>query len=516
MPSAHMNFHSISDVLFANSCVDPDRTAIVSNNSEITYADLQTRTSCVANALLKHGIGRGDRVALLLPNCIEFVEAFFGITAVGAIVVPLNTRLHPTEHVALFKDCRPKLLIAHQDYGSTVTALRAAGMSINAIFVADGPTLAGQIDYRDWAGTITSTPQVFGPVSGSTPASILYTSGTTAAPKGVVLTHRNYLTDFEHVATVTKASQLSVNLQLSPMYHAAAAHTLAHLTVGGTSLLNLRFDPEEVLRQIARYRVTYFFAVPTMLYQLMDHPSIANYDISSLQTISYGAAAITGARLEHAMRVFGHKLLHAYGMTETTSHASVLNPEDHLIAPGSIGRGLPGTQLRVVAEAGQRDVKPEEVGEIIVKGDHVMSCYWERPNETQKAIRDGWLYTGDLARVASNGYVFIVDRKKDMVISGGVNIYPREAEEVLARHPAVADVAVFGLPDSHWGESLMAVVVLRPSHTTTEQELLDFARSHLAGFKLPKKLEFLETLPKTASGKIQKTELRNQFLNDIP
>lgn len=510
-----MKFQNISDVLFANSCVDRDRTAIVSNNNEITYADLQSRTSCVANALLKHGIGRGDRVALLLPNCVEFVEAFFGVTAVGAIIVPLNTRLHPSEHVALFKDCRPKLLIAHQDYGSTVTALRVAGMSIDTIWVADDATLAGQIDYRDWTGTMTSTLPVIGSVSGSTPASILYTSGTTSAPKGVVLTHRNYLTDFEHVEAVTKASKHSVNLQLSPMYHAAAVHTLALLTVGGTSILNLRFDPEEVLRQIQRYRVTYFFAVPTMLYQLMDHPNLANFDISSLQIISYGAAAITGARLEHAMRVFGPKLLHAYGMTETTSHASVLNPEGHLIAPGSIGRGLSGTQLRVVAEAGQRDVKPGEVGEIIVKGDHVMSCYWERPEETQKTIRNGWLYTGDLARVDSDGYVFIVDRKKDMVISGGVNIYPREAEEVFAKHPAVADVAVFGLPDSHWGESLMAAVVLRPLHTTTEQELMEFARSHLGGFKLPKRLVFLEILPKTASGKVQKTELRKQFLSDI-
>lgn len=511
-----MNFQTFSDVLFANSCVDRDRTAIVCNDKEVTYTDLQARTSRVANALLKYGIGQGDRVALLLSNGVEFVEAFFGITAIGAIVVPLNTRLHPNEHVALLKDCRPKLLIAHQNYGTTVEALRAAGMSIDAVCVADGAALEGQIDYRDWTGAMPSTLPVVGVVSGSTPASILYTSGTTSAPKGVVLTHRNYLTDFEHVAVVSKANKHSVNLQLSPMYHAAAVHTFAHLAVGGTSLLNLRFDPEEVLRQIERYRVTYFFAVPTMLYQLMDHPSLATYDISSLRLISYGAAAITGARLEHAMRVFGTKLLHAYGMTETTSHASVLNPEDHLIAPGSIGRGLPGTQLRVVTKGGQRDVKPGEVGEIIVKGDHVMSCYWERPQETQEAVRDGWLYTGDLARVDSAGYAFIVDRKKDMVISGGVNIYPREAEEIFAKHPAVADVAVFGLPDSHWGESLMAVVVLRPSHTTSEQELLEFARSHLAGFKLPKRLEFLDALPKTATGKVQKTELRKQFSSNIP
>ena len=498
---------TLRDVIEVHRHADPQRVALLVGDETITYRQLCGRIAGVAHVLAGHGIVRGDRVAVLLPNCPEYLEAFFGIVAIGAVAVPLNTRLHPAEQVRLLQDCRPRLLLAHDDYAVSIAAITAATPALEAVVRVGGTPIAGEHGYQRWRGEADALPAVA--LTGEETAAILYTSGTTSAPKGVMLTHRNYLADFAHVAAAIGLTPDSVNLQLSPLYHAAAVHTLVHLMAGGTTVLAPRFDPAWVLEQIESRRVSYFFAVPTMLYQLLDHPEVARYDLASLQTISYGAAAITGARLQQALAVFGSKLLHAYGMTETTSHASVLSPQDHLVAAGSIGRGLPGTTLRVIDEAGA-DAAPDTVGEIVVCGDNVMRGYWERIEETAATLRNGWLYTGDLARVDSRGYVYIVDRTKDMVISGGVNIYPREVEEVLARHPAVAEAAVYGVPDAHWGEALAAAIVLKPGMNACEKELLDFARERLAGFKLPKQLALIDSLPKTASGKVQKTELRKQ------
>ncbi len=501
---------SLAGVLFDDARNDADRPALICDERAVSHGTLRARVAALARALVAEGVNSGDRVAVLLPNGAEFVEAFFGITAIGAIVVPLNTRLHPGEHAALLADCTPVLMIVSTDYADSATRVARSVRSVRT-FVTVGRDDHGTVapTYEHWIGTHAG-PLPRAAVVPNSPAALLYTSGTTAQPKGVVLTHGNYLADFRHVASEAGAGPHSVNLQLSPLYHAAAVHTLAHLAVGGTSILLRRFDPTEVLENIQRHRVTYLFAVPTMLYELLDHPALGRYDIGSLRTISYGAAAISGARLEQAQSRFGPKLLHAYGLTETTSHASVLRAEEHLIAPGSIGRGVDDVELRLVDEQG-RDVAPGDVGEILVRGPNVMAGYWNRPEETARALRDGWLHTGDLARRDDRGFIYIVDRKKDMVISGGVNIYPREAENVLARHPAVADVAVFGVPDPRWGEALAAAVVLREGADADAASLLAFARNRLGGFKLPKHVHFVEALPKTASGKVRKDDLRKMF-----
>jgi fatty-acyl-CoA synthase len=259
---------------------------------------------------------------------------------------------------------------------------------------------------------------------------------------------------------------------------------------------------------IEQERVTYFFAAPTALYQMMDHPDFPRRDHSSLQTISYGAASISKARLTEAAQIFGPILFHAYGMTETASHASALLQADHAIALGSIGKGIGECEIRVVDDTG-KNCRAGEIGEIIARGPNVMKKgYWRRPDATAEMIRDGWLHTGDLARIDENGFVYVVDRKKDMVISGGVNIYPREIEDVIAAHPAVAEVAVYGTPDAHWGEALNAAVVLREGKSATEQDIVDFCRNRMGGYKVPKRIRFMTVLPKTASGKILKTELR--------
>jgi len=292
---------------------------------------------------------------------------------------------------------------------------------------------------------------------------------------------------------------------------AACAHSFFHLASGAATVLIEKFEPGEALRMIEQERVTYFFAAPTALYQMMDHPDFARRDHSSLKTISYGAASISMARLREAAQAFGPILIHAYGMTETTSHASILLAPDHAGALGSIGKGLGQCEMRVVDPLG-KDCPVGEIGEILVRGPNIMKKgYWRRPDATAEAFRDGWLSTGDLARTDEHGFVYVVDRKKDMVISGGVNIYPREIEEVIAAHPAIAEVAVHGMPDPHWGEALAAAVVLREGKSASVQEIIDFCRNRIGGYKVPKHIKIVNALPKTASGKIMKTELRASF-----
>lgn len=505
---------TLRDILDPQRLAAPEHIALIEVDREMSYHALAQRVAGVAHALKDQGIVPGDRVAILLPNNTAFLECFFGIVSIGAIVVPLNTRLHPREHVQLLRDCGPALMVAHGDHADTVDAVRAAFPAMPVVMQDAHQPMPDVADYAAWRPLRDALPPL--EIEADQPASLLYTSGTTSSPKGVVLSHRNYMADFDNVRAVAGLDAGSINLQLSPLYHAAGVHTQVHLAVGGTTILQPRFDPLQVMAAVQHYGVHYFFCVPTMLYQILDHPQREQFRLDSLRTISYGAAAITGARLEQALDVFGCKLLHAYGMTETTSHASILRPEEHLQAAGSIGRGLPGTALRVVdaqgndvaADVAADGAAPDAIGEIIVRGANVMQAYWQRPDETRVVLRDGWLHTGDLARRDARGFVYIVDRKKDMIISGGVNIYPRETEEVLARHPAVAEVAAYGIPDELWGEALAAAVVLRPGREVTADALLAFAAQQLARMKLPKVLFFVDTLPRTASGKVQKARLR--------
>lgn len=502
MTAAPLN--SLRDVLFANPAIATERNAIMFDGRWLTFGALRTRVGQVAAALKRSGIGRGARVAVLLHNRPEFIESYFAVTGIGAIFVPLNWRLHAAEHAALLADAEPKLLIAARDYAPSFARLRQEAPSLQQIIVADGRL--GDDSYETWIAPGGTMPAAE-PLGPHTEASILYTSGTTSRPKGVVLTHGNYLADFANVASVVRPEAASVNLQISPLYHAACIHSFFHLANGSATILIEKFDAGEALRLIEQQRASYFFAAPTALYQMMDHPDFATRDRSSLKAISYGAAGISKARLSEAARAFGPILLHAYGMTETTSHASILTSADHATALGSIGKGLGRSEIRVLDERNEA-CAPGEIGEIVIRGPNVMKGYWKRPAATAETIRDGWLHSGDLARTDAHGFVFVVDRKKDMVISGGVNLYPREIEDVIAAHPAVAEVAVFGVPDAHWGEALAAAVVLRAGQTAGASDIVAFCRERIGGYKVPKRIQILPELPKNASGKILKTGLR--------
>jgi fatty-acyl-CoA synthase len=499
------NMRSLRDVLFANPRISPERKAVMFDGRWRSFGELQARVGAVGAALRRASVAPGDRVAVLLPNRPEFIESYFAVTGIGAILVPLNWRLHAAEHAALLADAEPVLLIGARAYEPSFERFRREVASLRRIVAVYSAGNAPD-SYEAWIGAGGAMPGTAG-LDQDTDAAILYTSGTTSRPKGVVLTHGNYIADFANVASVVRPDQSGVNLQVSPLYHAACIHSFFHLAYGAATVLIEKFEAGEALRLIEQEHATYFFAAPTALYQMMDHPDFPGRDRSSLKAISYGAAGISRARLEEAARAFGPILLHAYGMTETTSHASLLQSADHAIALGSIGKGLGQSEIRVVDEHGVR-CRPGEIGEIVIRGPNMMKGYWRRPEATAEAIRGGWLHSGDLARADENGFVYVVDRMKDMVISGGVNIYPREIEDVISAHPGVAEVAVYGVPDERWGEALAAAVVPRPGMSVVPQEIVDFCRGRIGGYKVPKRVRIVDVLPKNASGKILKTELR--------
>lgn len=495
---------SLRDVLFDNPKIARECNAVMFEERWVSFGELQARVGAVGAALKRTGIEHGDRVAVLLHNRPEFIESYFAVTGIGAIFVPLNWRLHAAEHAALLVDAEPKLLMAARIYEPSFERLRREIPSLKRIVVVDDA--GGPDSYEAWIEPGDGMPDAAG-LDRNTDAAILYTSGTTSRPKGVVLTHGNYLADFANVASVVRPDRAGVNLQISPLYHAASVHSFFHLAHGAATVLIEKFDAGETLRLIERERATYFFAAPTALYQMMDHAEFASRDRSSLKAISYGAAGISKARLEEAAGVFGPILLHAYGMTETTSHASLLRSADHALALGSIGKGIGRCDIRIVDECGET-CRSGEIGEIVIRGPNVMRGYWRRPDATAEVIRGDWLHSGDLARTDDNGFVYVVDRKKDMVISGGVNIYPREIEDVISAHPAVAEVAVYGVPDEHWGEALSAAIVLRTGMVVLPPEIIDFCKDRIGGYKVPKRIRIVPSLPRNASGKILKTELR--------
>jgi acyl-CoA synthetase (AMP-forming)/AMP-acid ligase II len=499
---------TLRDVLFNNPHIKAESPAVTFGATTLTYGQLQDAVTRVARQLRSEGVQGGDRVSVLLENVPEYLISYFAITSIGAIYVPLNWRLHASEHVVLMNNAEPKVLIASSAFAESVSAARSGVPSL-ATIVTLGEALEGCEEFYAWSKDAESLPDDFIP-SAEDGAVIVYTSGTTGLPKGALLTHGNVVFDLHNIAGYGKQTPSSTIVHVAPLYHQTCVHVLVHLMFGAHVVLLRKFDVADLLSTVQRFKGTYMFLAPTMLYEILDYPELSKFDLSSLQTIVYGAAPITGARLRKAIEVFGMKLVQGYGLTEATSHVAYLDKQEHLVAEGSIGRGIPGVESRVVNDDG-KDVKPKEIGEIIVRGRTVMKEYWREPKATQETVVDGWLHSGDLAEVDERGFMYIVGRKKDLVISGGVNIYPRDIEEVLSEHKGIAEAAAFGVPDPYWGEALTAAVVPREGFALDPAEVQAFCREHLGGYQVPKRVEVVSTLPKNASGKILKRELRRIY-----
>ncbi len=474
------------------------RPALLLGEAITTYAELDQASALVAGLLRARGVQPGDRVGIMLPNVPEFAVVYYGTLRAGAVVVPMNPLLKSREVGYYLGDSGAKLMFGW--HGAAAEAHQgAAGAEVIEV---DPASFAGLI------GAAEPSPEV-ADRAGDDTAVILYTSGTTGQPKGAELTHASLSTNTEVMKTdLVQLTPDDVIFGGLPLFHSfGQTCTLNTAVASGASLALLpRFDPAQALQIIDGHRATVFAGVPTMFSALLGVPDIASHDVSALRVCVSGGAAMPVEVLREFERVYGCKILEGYGLSETSPVASFNHPDAER-KPGSIGTPIRGVQMRLVDDDGN-DVPPGEPGEIAIRGHNVMKGYWQRPAETAAAIPDGWFRTGDIATVDADGYFFIVDRKKDLIIRGGYNVYPREIEEVLYEHPQVAQAAVVGMPHPQLGEEVAAAVALKPGSTVTATELREFVKGQVAAYKYPREVWLFDALPLGPTGKILKREIK--------
>ena len=495
----------------------PDGIATVFQDRVRTFTEQRDRVAKLAGALHGLGVAEGDRVGILSLNSDRYAELLLAIPWAGAVLNPVNVRWSPVEISYSLDESGTTLLFVDDAFEAMVPKLQELQPSLAAIvFTGDGARPDGLHDYEHLLETAPPIPDAAR--HGDDLAGLFYTGGTTGFPKGVMLSHANLLTS----ALGTQATYPFVVpggrlLHAAPMFHLAdLAAWAAQSMVGGTHVIVPSFEPVSVLAAIQEHGITNALLVPTMIQMLVDHPAVADHDLSSVRVVLYGASPITGAVLERAMKAFPQAdFVQAYGMTELSPVATLLTPEDHRdpVRARSAGRSTAHSQVRIVDEAGI-EVPRGEVGEVIVTGGHVMQGYWGKPEETAAAIRDGWMHTGDGGRMDADGYVYIVDRIKDMIISGGENVYSTEVENAVSTHPEVAACAVIGVPDAEWGERVHAVIVPIEGATPTLEDIRAHAKELIAGYKCPRSIELTAALPVSGAGKVLKRELRARYWAD--
>jgi acyl-CoA synthetase (AMP-forming)/AMP-acid ligase II len=511
----HTGFRLMADMIRHHAAERGDKVAMIFEGRETRYRDLDAGSSRVANAIIAEGVAPQGRVAILAKNTDLFFELYYGTTKAGAVLVPVNSRLAPPEVAFVIEDARAELLFVSEDYYELVEGIRDRLDTVKTV-------IALQDNHPDW--TRYSSWRDAWPATDPTRDSHeretciqVYSSGTTGHPKGVELTHHNLMALLPVAIEEWGSWQLDdVSIVAMPLFHVAGCEWgFVAFYVGGTNVLMAEVDPAAILRTIPEYGVTKALFVPAVILFLLQAPGCAETDFSSLESVVYGASPIPLPVLQRAIEVFGCNFAQVYGLTETSGAVTYLPPEDHDGGERmrSCGRAMRSARIRVVDAEGV-DCPPGSVGEILVAGDQVMKGYWNQPEATAEAIRDGWFHTGDAGYLDADGYLYIHDRVKDMIVSGGENIYPAEIESALAAHPGVADIGVIGIPDDTWGETVMAFVVRRADTRPTEAELDRFARENLAGYKVPRRYQFVDELPRSPSGKLLKRELRKPFWAD--
>jgi long-chain acyl-CoA synthetase len=488
---------NVADALAHAATAYADSPAVKLDDAQLSYAQLDTASQHIAGLLAARGIGPGDRVGIMLPNVPHWGILYYGVLRAGAVAVPMNPLLREREVAYYLSDSGSGLLFAWHAFGAEARA----GSKL-----ADAEAVL--IDPAEFLGLLGSAEPVGGVVdrAGDDTAVILYTSGTTGQPKGAELTHDNLTRNVEVGRELLDASPDDVVFGGLPLFHVFGQTCGLNASVAAGACLTLlpRFDATKTLEILQRDKVTIFQGVPTMYVALVNHPNRADYDLSSLRVCASGGAAMPVEVMTAFEKEFGCVVLEGYGLSETSPVASFNVPDRR--RPGSIGFPVSGVEFRIVDDA-DKDVPEGEPGEIVIRGHNVMKGYWGKPEATAAAIKDGWFHTGDVARRDEDGFYFIVDRKKDMIIRGGYNIYPREIEEVLYEHPAVAEAAVIGMKHAELGEEVAAVVALKPGAEATADELRDYVKSKVAAYKYPRRVELVDSLPKGPTGKILKREI---------
>jgi fatty-acyl-CoA synthase len=501
------------------------KVGVICGENRFTYREFNERVDRLSAALMRLGVQKGDRVAFLSFNCHRLLEAYYGVPQIGAILLAMNIRLTPEELAYILNDAAPRVLCFDPELIPLVEALRPGALSVeHYISMRDvKPAWAVQRFYDELLAASEPADIDFRSIDENSVAELFYTSGTTAYPKGVMLTHRNLYLHAFYTALGLGASDRDVHLYTVPLFHVnswGAPHI--YTLLGGRHVMLRKFDPPSVLAIVQQERVTRLHLVPAMAIALINHPDFSRYDLSSVQEVMIGGAPTNTALIQELEKKIPSCIAKGgYGLTETSPVLTIAHAKEHLAddlgeknlrRKATAGYALAGSEIRVVDLDG-RDVGADakQVGEVVVRGDVVMEGYWRQPEATAAALRDGWFHTGDLATIDEEGYILIVDRGKDMILSGGENVASAEIERVLYDHPAVLECAVIAIPDAQWGEVPKAFISLKAGCQVTEAEIVDHCRKHLAGFKIPKFTEFVDALPKGGTGKILKKVLREKY-----
>jgi long-chain acyl-CoA synthetase len=489
---------NLAQLLTDSSRRDPDHVAIKLDDVELTYAQLDGASAHVVGLLRDHGFVAGDRVGIMLPNVPYFPVVYYGVLRAGGVVVPMNVLLRKREVAFYLEDSWAKLLFAWEGFAEDAQA-GAEQAGAECILVKVG-------EFEHQVGAAQPITEV-ADVGDDDTAVILYTSGTTGTPKGAELTHANLVRNAQCSRDLFGFGDEAVTLGALPLFHSFGQTCGLNATIcgGGTLSLIPRFDPAKALEIIQRDQVNVFQGVPTMYGAMLHCPERDKFDLSSLELCASGGSAMPVELMRGFEDEFGCKILEGYGLSESSPVASFNHP-DRERKPGSIGTPIEGVEMKVVDEDGH-ELPPGEVGEIVIRGHNVMKGYWGRPDATEETLSDGWLHTGDIGRVDEDGYFFIVDRKKDLIIRGGYNVYPREVEEVLYEHPAVREAAVVGVPHDEYGEEVGAAVALKDGSDVSADELRGFVKDQVAAYKYPRRIWFVDELPKGPTGKILKREI---------
>ena len=510
--------YTLGDLPRNGATIYPDNIAVVYENTRLTYREFNNRTSRFSNVLINLGYKKGDRICIMADNCLKYLEVYFGAAKIGVTVTPINIRLGEEELIYIINHCEATLLIVGDEYEARANTMKGKLKGIKKWITLDNP-VEGFLNYEDLMGKAAYTepdPDTYD-VQEDDLAVLMYTGGTTGLPKGVMLNHRSCVLSGITAAVAMEFTKKDSTCYVLPIFHVSWWPILAIFFVYGKVCINRKPNLAKIFQLIQDEKCTHMNLVPTIYGWMVDNPDVDKYDLSSLRVCSYAGSPFPTEVLKKCIKKFGNKFCQGYGATETAGAAiSMLAPEDHYLEGPkskylvSAGKASPCSRVKVV-DSEDKTVPPGERGEICAKGKHIMTGYWKNPEANANALVDGWYHTGDVGYIDEDGFIYMTDRKADMIISGGENVYPAEVENVIYQHPAVFECSVVSAPDPKWGEIVQAVVVLKKGEKATEEEIIEHCKKSLAGYKCPKAVAFWEAIPKTVVGKIIKKDIKAKF-----